>query len=109
MAVFNFAAKTVASLFVVCGYGRMAPSMKYSDIPEDKKQDLFKMAAERMGTNSERLQQAAQNGEIDKMISGLDEKQAQQLQKILNDPKAAERMLSTPQAQMLFKKFFGNQ
>lgn len=64
---------------------------------------LLKIAAQRMGTTPEALKTAAQNGDLSHMIGGMGQNESSAVQKVLTDPEAAKKMLSTPQAQKLFQ------
>ena len=61
---------------------------------------LLKITAQRLGTTPDQLKQAAQNGNLSGLV-GQNEGAA--LQKVLNDPEAAKKLLSSPQAQKLFQ------
>ncbi len=74
---------------------------------EKQLEALLKLTSQRLGTTPEALKQAAQNGDLSKML-GQNESAA--MQKVLNDPDAAKKLLSSPQAQKLFQMFQkGNQ
>ena len=45
---------------------------------------------------------------VEKLMKGLDEKQAEQLKKIINDPKKTQDILKSSAAQALIKKLSGN-
>ena len=49
----------------------------------------------------------AKNGDIQKLLSNMDGKQAEKVKNILNDREKAEKLLSSPQAQALIKKLTG--
>ncbi len=66
---------------------------------------LLKLTSQRLGTTPEALKQAAQNGEMNQLLGGMDQSQSASLQKVLSDPEAAKKLLSTPQAQKLFQLF----
>lgn len=66
---------------------------------------LLRLTSQRLGTTPEALKQAAQNGEMNKLLGGMDQSQSASLQKVLSDPEAAKKLLSTPQAQKLFQLF----
>jgi hypothetical protein len=59
------------------------------------------------GVDKNTIQSAAQDGNIDKMLSKLSPAQAKSLQKILSDKNATKELLSTPQAQKLLMKILG--
>lgn len=69
---------------------------------------LLKLAAQRMGTTPEALKTAAQNGDLSRMMGGMDQNQSAAMQKVLSDPDAAKKLLSTPQAQKLLQMFQKN-
>ena len=75
--------------------------MSMSDLNQNQLEALLKMTAGRLGTTPEALKNAAQNGDLSKVL-GQNESNAA-LQKVLSDPEAAKKMLSTPQAQNLLK------
>lgn len=41
---------------------------------------------------------------VEKMLSGLNDKQAEKLKSVLNDPKKSEEILNSPAAKALIKK-----
>lgn len=71
----------------------------------DNKQmeNLLKITATRLGTTPEALMEAAKNGKMDNVVGKG--KESQMLSKVLSDPEAAKKLLSTPQAQQLLKMF----
>ncbi len=74
---------------------------------QDELQNLLKTAAHRLGTQPEQLKQQAENGTLQKLLGQLSTDDAAKLQQVLSDKDAANRLLSTPQAKMLLKKFMG--
>jgi len=74
---------------------------------QDELQNLLKTAAQRLGTQPEQLKQQAENGTLQKLLGQLSTDDAAKLQQVLSDKDAANRLLSTPQAKMLLKKFMG--
>lgn len=75
------------------------------DINKDQMDGLINMASDKMGADPEVLRRVAESGEIDKLLSKLSQKDAAKLQEVLMDKEAAEKLLSTPQARQLLKKF----
>lgn len=49
------------------------------------------------------VKNAAQSGQLDSIISGMNAGDADKFRKVLSDPNAANRMLSSPQAQKLLQ------
>ncbi len=71
-------------------------------------QKLLNVAAQRLGTQPEQLKQQAENGTLQKMLNNLNANDAAKLQQVLSDKEAAnKKLLNSPQAQVLLKKFLG--
>ncbi|MCI8360836.1 MAG: hypothetical protein HFE86_05830 [Clostridiales bacterium] len=66
-----------------------APNLR----PEDKKQ----------------VEAALQSGSLDNILKNLKPSDSKKLQEVLSNKAAAQRLLSTPQAQMLLKKLMNDQ
>ena len=67
-------------------------------------ENLLGIMAARLGTTPQALKSAAQSGELDKIL-GQNTVEASELQRVLSDPEAAKKLLSTPQAQKLLEIF----
>ncbi|MGN0479638.1 MAG: hypothetical protein ACI4GO_09410 [Hominenteromicrobium sp.] len=72
---------------------------------ENQMQALLKLAAERLQTTPEKLRAAAERGDLQSITGSADNPQAEQLRRVLSDPEAAKKLLSTPAAQKLFEAF----
>ena len=70
-------------------------------------QKLLNVAAQRLGRQPEQLKQQAENGTLQKMLNNLNANDAAKLQQVLSDKEAANKLLNSPQAQVLLKKFLG--
>lgn len=70
---------------------------------------LLRQAAKQLGTSPEQLKQAAQSGKLDRIIGGMNAGDAAQFEKVLSDKDAANKLLSTPQAQKLLQMLSGQQ
>ena len=68
---------------------------------------LLKTASAKLGTTPEALKNQLQNGTFDKALTKVSDSQGEMLKKALSDPKQAEKLLSTPQAQAIYKKLTG--
>ncbi len=69
--------------------------------------NLINNLSQRLNSDPEKVKSAVENGNLNGVLQNLDSKQADKIQKILSDPKASEKLLSTPQAQALIKKLMG--
>ena len=70
-------------------------------------QALLKLAAQRPNTTPEALRSAAENGDLQNITGNANSPQAEQLRRVLRDPEAAKKLLSTPAAQKLFEALGG--
>ena len=68
---------------------------------------LLKLAAQRLNTTPEALRSAAENGDLQNITGNANSPQAEQLRRVLRDPEAAKKLLSTPAAQKLFEALGG--
>ena len=68
---------------------------------------MLKLTAQRMGTTPQALKEAAQRGDLSQLMGRSGSQQAAALQKVLSDPEAAKKLLSTPQAQKLLQLLGG--
>lgn len=69
-----------------------------------KLEELLRQLSQKMGTEPDKLRSSAQKGDVSQVVSGLRPEDAQKVQKVLSDKDAQEKLLATPQAQMLLKK-----
>lgn len=70
---------------------------------QSKLEALLKVTAGRLGTTPQALKNAAQNGELAQLLNGANSAESAATQRVLNDPEAAKKLLSTPQAQKLLQ------
>ncbi|HBN79927.1 MAG TPA: hypothetical protein DD433_00925 [Ruminococcaceae bacterium] len=70
----------------------------------NEKQVLLNLLAQRLGKKPEELQQQAQNGNLQNLLSGMNPNDAAKLQQVLSDQQAVQKLMSSPQAQALLKK-----
>ncbi|WP_124100526.1 hypothetical protein [Ruminococcus sp. Marseille-P6503] len=67
-------------------------------------QALLNIASQKLGTSPEVLQRQLQDGTFEKALSTMPGSEAAKLRQALSNPKTAEKILSTPQAQAIYKK-----
>lgn len=70
-------------------------------------QSLLSKAAKQLGTSPEELKNSADKGDFSKLLGNMNPEDAKMLQKVLNDKDAANKVLSTPQAQELLQQLMG--
>lgn len=69
--------------------------------------ELLKEVEKKTGMDSDEINKIIQNGDLSGVTKKMGKNGAQKLEKILSDEESAKKILSTPQAQALIKKFFG--
>lgn len=65
---------------------------------------LLSVASQKLGTSPETLKKQLESGVFDQAMSGMSKTDSEKLTKALSDPKIAQKILSTPQAQEIYKK-----
>ncbi len=65
---------------------------------------LLNLASKKLGTTPEILQAQLEGGKFDKALANMNATDSKRLKEALANPKVAEKILSTPQAQELYKK-----
>lgn len=83
-------------------------SMNNMNLSPKKQQELIKAAAAQLGTSPEALKKQLENGTFDKALSTMPQNEANMLLKALSDKATAQKILSSPQAQAIYKKLSGS-
>lgn len=65
---------------------------------------LLNLAGKKLGTSPEQLKSQLENGNLQNAVDNLPPQQSAMLRQALADPKVAEKVLSSPQAQEIMKK-----
>lgn len=71
-------------------------------------ENLLNSVSKQLGADKENLKKAAQSGNLQNVLKNLNPNDAQKIQKVLSNKEEAKKLLSTPQAQQLLKKFLGD-
>ena len=71
-------------------------------------ENLLNSVADKLGKSPDELKKASQSGNVANLLGNLKPDDAQKIQKVLSDKNAANKILSTPQAQSLIKKLLGD-
>lgn len=69
---------------------------------------LLKSVSDKLGKSPEELKKATTSDNIENLLGGLNQNDAQKIKKILSDKDVANKILATPQAQNLIKKLLGD-
>ena len=67
--------------------------------------ELIRQAGQKAGVDPGSLKQSIDSGKLDALLAKMRPQDAARFQQIVNDPKLAEQILSTPQAKLLIKQF----
>lgn len=79
-----------------------------NNLNQKKMQALLNMASKKLNTTPEKLQKNMENGSFDKALKDLPPQQAAMLKQALTNKSTVEKILSTPQAQTIYKKLTGD-
>lgn len=71
-------------------------------------ENLLNSVSEKLGKSPEELKKATKNGSLENLLGGLNQNDAQKIQKVLSDKNIANKLLASPQAQSLIKKLLGD-
>lgn len=69
--------------------------------------NLLNETSKHLGVTPEKLKASAENGNISEVLKNLSPQDAKKIQQVISDKNVANKLLSTPKAKALFKKFLG--
>jgi len=75
--------------------------------PSKLDEEALKKASEKTGIDIEKIKKAANTGNVSDILSSLGSNDSKKIKKLLSDKDATLKLLSTPKAQQLLKKFLG--
>lgn len=67
--------------------------------------NLLKAASNSLGADPNKIKKEAEKNGLSSLLNNLTPEQTKKIQNLLSDKEATSKLLSTPQAQQLFKKF----
>ena len=85
----------------------MEDNMDRNNFDQTKVNALLGAVSKKIGVSSDQLKKELEEGRFDSALASMNKNDASKLQKVMNDPKLIEKMMSTPQAQALYKKLSG--
>lgn len=68
---------------------------------------LLMAASKKLGVPPQQLKAELESGKYDKVLKNMSQKDSAMLQKVLQNPKMVEKMISSPQAKALYQKLSG--
>lgn len=81
--------------------------MNTNNIDPNKLNGLLNAISKKIGITPDKLKKEFESGKFDSAISAMNKNDAAKFQQAVNNPKLIEKMMSTPQAQALYKKLSG--
>ena len=70
-------------------------------------EEALRKASEKTGMDIEKIKKAASTGNASELLKNLSSEDSKKVKRLLSDKDAALKLLSTPKAQQLLKKFLG--
>lgn len=68
---------------------------------------LLSIVGKKLGMSPQELRRQLESGKFDAAMSNMTPQEAQTFNKVINDPQLADKVISAPQAQSLYKKLSG--
>ena len=68
---------------------------------------LLQAASKKLGVPQEQLKSELESGKYDKVLKNMSQKDSAMLQKVMQNPKMVEKLISSPQAKALYQKLSG--
>jgi hypothetical protein len=65
---------------------------------------MLKVVSSKLNVSPEVLKGQLKEGKFDKALNGMNSSERNKFNQLMNDPKLAQKMISTPQLQALYKK-----
>ena len=81
--------------------------MNTNNIDPNKLSGLLNAISKKIGVTPDKLKKEFESGKFDSAISAMNKNDAAKFQQAVNNTKLIEKMMSTPQAQALYKKLSG--
>ena len=81
--------------------------MNKNNIDPNRINGLLEVVSKKIGVAPEKLKRELESGKFDSAIAGMSKSDAAKFQQAVNNPKLVEKLLSTPQAQAIYKKLSG--
>lgn len=81
--------------------------MDKNNINSNQLNGLLNVVSKKIGVPPEQLRKELESGKFDSAISAMNKSDAMKFQQAVKNPAIIEKMMSTPQAQALYKKLSG--
>ena len=81
--------------------------MNKNSIDPKKLNGLLNVVSKKIGVAPEKLRSELEAGKFDSALSAMNQNDAARFRQAVNNPALVEKMMSTPQAQALYRKLSG--
>lgn len=81
--------------------------MDRNTLDSSKINSLLVVVSQKIGVPKEQLRKELEEGKFDSALAAMNKNDAARFQRVVKDPGMIEKMMSTPQAQALYKKLSG--
>jgi 5'(3')-deoxyribonucleotidase len=76
-------------------------------IDPKKADELLEVLSKKLNVPKAQLKKELEQGKFDSAIKEMNESQSEKFRQVMNNPKLVQKLISTPQAQALYKKITG--
>lgn len=73
----------------------------------EQSRELLNVVSQKLGIPPEQLEQDLKAGKFDSALAGMQPAQAQKFRQAMQNPQLVNKLMSTPQAQALYRKLTG--
>lgn len=82
--------------------------MNHDDLMHsERSRELLNVVSKKLGIPAEQLEAELKAGKFDSALAGMQPAEAQKFRQAMQDPALVNKLMSTPQAQALYKKLTG--
>ena len=104
----SFVSLPCLRILPVCGANAERSEVLESKNLNPKQVDqLLQAASKKLGVPPEQLKSELESGKYDKVLKNMSQKDSAMLQKVMQNPKMVEKLISSPQAKALYQKLSG--
>lgn len=73
----------------------------------ERSRELLNVVSKKLGIAPEQLEMELKSGKFDSALAGMQPAEAQKFRQAMQNPELVNKLMSTPQAQALYKKLTG--
>lgn len=104
----SFVSLLCIRILPVCGANaERSEVMERKNLNPKQVDQLLQAASKKLGVPPEQLKSELESGKYDKVLKNMSQKDSAMLQKVMQNPKMVEKLISSPQAKALYQKLSG--